>query len=73
LALHRLLKARLKDYDYDRHIGGSLTVFLRGTHAASRGVHAERPPRELIEALDALFRGEPLDIATDTQAMETPA
>ncbi|GHA93903.1 exodeoxyribonuclease V subunit beta [Modicisalibacter luteus] len=75
LALHRLLKARLKGYDYDRHIGGSLTVFLRGTHAASRGVHAERPPRELIEAMDALFRGEPLATvnATDTQAMETPA
>ncbi len=30
LALHRLLKARLPGYDYDRHIGGSLTVFLRG-------------------------------------------
>jgi exodeoxyribonuclease V beta subunit len=57
LALHRLLKARLPDYDYDRHVGGSLTVFLRGTNAPSRGVHAERPPRALIEALDALFQG----------------
>ncbi|WP_048306751.1 exodeoxyribonuclease V subunit beta [Halomonas sp. PR-M31] len=57
LALHRLLKSRLPDYDYDRHIGGSLTVFLRGANAASRGVHAERPPRELIEGLDALFQG----------------
>ncbi|MBS9403566.1 exodeoxyribonuclease V subunit beta [Halomonas sp. TRM85114] len=60
LALHRLLKSRLPDYDYDRHIGGSLTVFLRGANAESRGVHAERPPRELIEAMDALFRGEPV-------------
>ncbi|QTP56227.1 exodeoxyribonuclease V subunit beta [Billgrantia sulfidoxydans] len=58
LALHRLLKARLPGYDYDRHIGGSLTVFLRGANAESRGVHAERPPRELIEALDALFQGD---------------
>ncbi|UYG02998.1 exodeoxyribonuclease V subunit beta [Halomonas sp. LR3S48] len=57
LALHRLLKARLPGYDYDRHIGGSLTVFLRGANAESRGVHAERPPRELIEAMDALFQG----------------
>ncbi|TDX31677.1 DNA helicase/exodeoxyribonuclease V beta subunit [Modicisalibacter xianhensis] len=72
LALHRLLKARLPDYDYDCHIGGSLTVFLRGTHAASRGVHAERPPRQLIEALDALFRGDAPE-STHTQAMETPA
>ena len=56
LALHRLLKARLPDYDIDRHLGGALYVFLRGQHAPSRGVHRERPPRELIEALDALFR-----------------
>ncbi|MFP4263714.1 MAG: exodeoxyribonuclease V subunit beta [Halomonas sp.] len=56
LALHRLLQARLPDYDIDRHLGGALYVFLRGLHAPSRGVHRERPPRELIEALDALFR-----------------
>ncbi|MDR9438506.1 MAG: UvrD-helicase domain-containing protein [Halomonas sp.] len=56
LALHRLLKSRLPDYDIDRHLGGALYVFLRGQHAPSRGVHRERPPRELIEQLDALFR-----------------
>jgi len=56
LALHRLLKARLPGYDIDRHLGGALYVFLRGQHAPSRGVHRERPPRALIEALDALFR-----------------
>ncbi|WP_355661644.1 exodeoxyribonuclease V subunit beta [Halomonas salifodinae] len=62
LALHRLLKSRLPDYDYDRHIGGSLTVFLRGigpaTATQGRGIYAERPPRALIDGLDALFRGE---------------
>ena len=57
LALHRLLKLRLPDYDYDRHVGGALYLFLRGSRAASRGIHAERPPRELIETLDALFAG----------------
>ena len=56
LALHRLLAARLPDYDIERHLGGALYVFLRGTRAPSRGVHAERPPSELILALDALFR-----------------
>ncbi|KXS37599.1 MAG: exodeoxyribonuclease V, beta subunit [Halomonadaceae bacterium T82-2] len=56
LALHRLLEARLPDYDIERHLGGALYVFLRGTRAPSRGVHAERPPSELILALDALFR-----------------
>nr|WP_299246403.1 exodeoxyribonuclease V subunit beta [uncultured Halomonas sp.] len=67
LALHRLLKSRLPDYDYDRHIGGSLTVFLRGANAESRGVHAERPSRELIEGLDALFQG----VGTASPATET--
>ncbi|MBL8453598.1 MAG: PD-(D/E)XK nuclease family protein, partial [Zoogloea sp.] len=55
LALHRLLTLRLPDYDYDRHVGGALYLFLRGSHSASAGVHAERPPRALIEALDHLF------------------
>ena len=54
-ALHRLLKARLPDYDYDRHIGGAVYIFLRGTRAPSQGLHIERPPRELIERIDALF------------------
>ncbi|WP_346299956.1 3'-5' exonuclease [Halomonas sp. BM-2019] len=66
LALHRLLKARLPGYDIDRHLGGALYVFLRGQHAPSRGVHREQPPRALIEALDALFRG--ADAATAPEA-----
>ncbi|WP_119157535.1 exodeoxyribonuclease V subunit beta [Caldimonas tepidiphila] len=55
LALHRLLKLRLPDYDYERHIGGAIYLFLRGSHAPGMGVHAERPPRELIESLDRLI------------------
>ncbi|WP_372613018.1 exodeoxyribonuclease V subunit beta [Halomonas sp.] len=68
LALHRLLEARLTDYDIDRHLGGALYVFLRGQGAPSGGVHRERPPRELIEALDALFR-----TPSPSPAMEDPA
>ncbi|SAK87082.1 DNA helicase/exodeoxyribonuclease V, beta subunit [Caballeronia hypogeia] len=59
LALHRLLKARLPDYDYNAHMGGAVYLFVRGLNAPSQGVCAERPPRELIERLDALFTGEP--------------
>jgi len=59
LALHRQLQARLADYDYDRHIGGALYLFLRGTRADSRGVYFVRPPRELIERLDRMFQGKP--------------
>jgi len=55
LALHRLLKLRLPDYDYDIHIGGAVYLFLRGSHAPQQGLHVERPPRALIEALDGLF------------------
>ncbi|MBE0834417.1 PD-(D/E)XK nuclease family protein, partial [Escherichia coli] len=47
LALHRQLKARLPDYDYDRHMGGAVYLFLRGARAATQGLHFERPPREL--------------------------
>ncbi|MHC8409419.1 exodeoxyribonuclease V subunit beta [Pseudomonas sp. Hz4] len=59
LALHRQLKARIADYDYDRHVGGALYLFLRGTRAPSQGVYFARPPRELIERLDRLFQGKP--------------
>ncbi|MGO2398869.1 MAG: exodeoxyribonuclease V subunit beta [Halomonas sp.] len=57
LALHRLLKARLPNYDPHVHLGGSLTVFLRGSRTPARGVHPEPAPVALIEALDALFAG----------------
>jgi exodeoxyribonuclease V beta subunit len=58
LALHRQLRARLgAAYDYDTHIGGAVYLFLRGLDGDSRGVHFERPTRELIEGLDGVFFG----------------
>ncbi|GAB7532714.1 exodeoxyribonuclease V subunit beta [Pseudomonas sp. 3A(2025)] len=57
LALHRQLKARLPNYDYDQHMGGALYLFLRGSRAPGQGVYFIRPPRELIESLDLLFQG----------------
>ena len=57
LALHRLLRSRVADYDYDRHIGGVGYLFLRGIEAPGHGVMAQRLPRALIEALDAVFAG----------------
>lgn len=59
LALHRQLKARLADYDYDRHMGGALYLFLRGTRSQGQGVFFTRPPRLLIESLDLMFQGKP--------------
>jgi exodeoxyribonuclease V beta subunit len=59
VVLHRLLGLRLPDYDYDRHVGGVLYLFLRGMdpergHAC--GVFHDRPSRALVEALDAWIR-----------------
>ncbi len=59
LALHRHLARVLPDYDYDRHVGGGLYVFLRGIGADSRGVLHHRPERAVIEGIDALLRSEP--------------
>jgi exodeoxyribonuclease V beta subunit len=56
LALHRLLRSRLPDYDYDRHIGGALYVFARGIGTPSNGIYRDCPPRALIDALDREFR-----------------
>ncbi|MFA5678939.1 MAG: exodeoxyribonuclease V subunit beta [Pseudomonas sp.] len=58
LALHRQLRARLPDYDYDQHVGGALYWFIRGTEAETGGIWHDRPPRELIERLDRLFAGQ---------------
>lgn len=55
LALHRLLRSRLPDYDYERHVGGAIYLFLRGIDQAGSGTFVDRPPRALIETLDASF------------------
>lgn len=64
LALHRHLKVVKRDYDYDRDVGGVRYLFLRGIAAPTRGVYARKPSRALIEALDALMRGEVLHSST---------
>jgi exodeoxyribonuclease V beta subunit len=70
LALHRHLARRLPGYDYDRHVGGYVYLFLRGMSGPSTprdpatgrclGVFGDRWPRATIERLDdALWpRGE---------------
>ncbi len=57
VALHRLLRHRLPDYDFERHLGGAIYLFARGVAEAGNGVFADRPPRELIETLDNAFAG----------------
>lgn len=66
LALHRHLRARLRGYDYDRHLGGYLYLFLRGMGGADTprdaggsgrclGVFGDRFAGEVIRALDEAF------------------
>ncbi len=62
LALHRFLSRRVPSYDYRRHVAGAFYVFLRGLGEPgdgdeNRGWYVDRPPRALIEALDALVGG----------------
>ncbi|WP_420833545.1 exodeoxyribonuclease V subunit beta [Shewanella pneumatophori] len=65
LALHRYLALRMANYDYDLHIGGSFYLFLRGmsANAPQSGVFYDKPPKALIEKLDALFS----ETATDAE------
>jgi len=59
VALHRYLAQRVPQYDYERHFGGVYYLFLRGmapAHAARCGVFFDRPPRALLDTLDAALR-----------------
>jgi exodeoxyribonuclease V beta subunit len=61
LALHRHLRQRLPDYDYEQHIGGAVYVFLRGYAHESAGIYFDKPPKIFIEHLDALFANMPME------------
>jgi exodeoxyribonuclease V beta subunit len=62
VALHRHLQLRMPGYDYERHMGGYLYLFMRGLAGADTprcpetgrclGVFAHRWRRETIEAVD---------------------
>jgi len=59
LALHRLLRARIENYDYEQHIGGVFYTFIRGMQEdKNSGVYFTKPAFALIDALDKLFNGE---------------
>lgn len=59
LALHRMLRQRLPGYDYERQMGGVFYLFVRAIAPLDdAGVFADRPPFELVRALDDyLHRG----------------
>jgi exodeoxyribonuclease V beta subunit len=62
VALHRYLRQRLRDYDYERHVGGVSYLFVRGVRPSwknpdgtAAGVYFHRPSLQVIEELDALL------------------
>ncbi|HEY3590259.1 MAG TPA: exodeoxyribonuclease V subunit beta [Buttiauxella sp.] len=57
LALHRYLRHRIPDYDYQSHFGGVIYLFLRGVEGdgSSQGIFSTRPDAELIAKMDVLF------------------
>ena len=59
LALHRLLRSRIADYNYDQHIGGVFYTFIRGMQDDPNcGLYFNKPDFALIDGLDKLFSGE---------------
>ncbi len=59
LALHRYLRHRLVDYDYNRHFGDVIYLFLRGVDKAvlGNGIFSCRLEKKLVEDIDLLFNG----------------
>jgi exodeoxyribonuclease V beta subunit len=59
VALHRYLRARIgHNYEYERDVGGVIYLFLRALsseHAPGQGAYCTRPPKALIDELDALL------------------
>ena len=60
VALQRFLRSRLgAAYDYEQHVGGALYLFVRGMREGDlAGIHHDRPPAALIDALDAWCNGD---------------
>ncbi len=53
LALHRFLRQRIPNYDYQHHFGGVYYLFLRGMDGQSgNGVFYTKPSLTLLEQLD---------------------
>ncbi|MGR5142887.1 exodeoxyribonuclease V subunit beta [Photobacterium sp. DNB23_23_1] len=62
LALHRFLKSRKADYNYDDHFGGVYYLFLRGVKAGSdSGIFRAKPSLALLTELETLIDGESPD------------
>ncbi|WP_045466514.1 exodeoxyribonuclease V subunit beta [Vibrio hyugaensis] len=68
LALHRFLRSRLPNYDYEQHFGGVYYLFLRGMDGQSEhGIFSAKPTFEFLQEMDHLIDGQ----APDTRSSES--
>ncbi|ANQ23165.1 exodeoxyribonuclease V subunit beta [Vibrio natriegens] len=68
LALHRFLRSRLANYQYDQHFGGVYYLFLRGMDGQSdHGIFSAKPTLEFLQEMDRLIDGQTLETRS-TQA-----
>ncbi|MCF7481279.1 exodeoxyribonuclease V subunit beta [Vibrio sp. J1-1] len=68
LALHRFLRSRLANYQYEQHFGGVYYLFLRGMDGQSdHGIFAAKPTLEFLQEMDRLIDGQTLETRS-TQA-----
>ncbi len=62
LALHRFLRSRLANYDYQQHFGGVYYLFLRGMDGHSEhGIFSAKPSAEFLDEMDKLIDGLEVD------------
>ncbi len=56
IAVKRWLENKKQDFDYDKHFGGVIYVFLRGVRMEKNtGIYATRPEKSKIEALESIL------------------
>ncbi|MCX8063176.1 MAG: PD-(D/E)XK nuclease family protein, partial [Anaerolineales bacterium] len=61
LALHRYLRLRVKNYNYEQHLGKVFYLFLRGidpNYGPEFGIFTDRPPYELVVEFDQLVKNQ---------------
>ncbi|KAB1455165.1 exodeoxyribonuclease V subunit beta [Vibrio panuliri] len=63
LALHRFLRSRLENYDYQQHFGGVYYLFLRGMDGeGEHGIFSAKPSLQFLTELDQLIEGKAIDV-----------
>lgn len=63
VALIRYLKTRMPEFDYNKHFGGAIYLYLRGMQNGN-GIYFDRPDAGIIQKLDSYFDSTPERISS---------